>query len=772
MDKLLQNSNFDQVEQPSLDGAASLQEFVDLALGFLRRQWPILVFITACAIMLGVVYLFTTPKQYTAHAMLLIDTSKSHVLQQQQQAFGDLPLDSAQVETQVELLKSEGIGLSVIKEMKLTEEPEFVASKQGLIGALVDLITQPFYFEGGSSQSLSSESALTRTALGRFIANRDIRRVARTYVLDISYTSLSASRAASVANATAEAYIVDQLESKFQATRRAGIWLQDRIAELRLQALTADRAVLEFREKKNIIGFGGSDGRLLGEQTAIDVNTQLGVARGETAAAKARLDRIQTVMSQDVPDAAVADSLRNEVLTRLRTQYLDLDRRYEVWAGRYGAGHLAAVNLKTQMAQLRRSMADELGRIAESYKSDYEIAKQREDALEKNLVESISGTQLTNRDRLGLQELESKAKVYHSIHDNFLQRYMEITQQQSFPITEARVITSATPPNESSSPKMFRVMMVAGVLGLILSFAAALMRETMDRVFRTSQQVEKILRTNCLAVLPLLKNKAVPAEPSQRVRTSQPKRTGPGKVFGKDVAPMFRHVLHEPLSAFAEGLRSIKIAAAISGAVRENKVIGITSTLPHEGKSTMATNLAELIASGGSKVILVDSDLRNPTLSRKLVSGSGIGLLEVLGGKCELHQAIYTDESSGLSFLPAVIESHLAHSSEILASDAFKQLIDGLRKNFDYVILDLPPLAPVVDVRATTKIVDSYVYVVEWGATRINMIQRQLNSAPEVYDRLLGVVLNKANMKILNRYENYYGRYYYKKYYARYGYTS
>ena len=216
----------------------------------------------------------------------------------------------------------------------------------------------------------------------------------------------------------------------------------------------------------------------------------------------------------------------------------------------------------------------------------------------------------------------------------------------------------------------------------------------------------------------------------------------------------------------------MKVAADISGAIKENKVIGLTSSMPSEGKSTSSCNLAELIAHGGSKVILVDGDLRNPTLSRKLTSNPDVGLLEVLSGKVSLSEAIYTDVETGLEFLPAVIESRLAHSSEILGSDAFRNLIDKLRKSYDYVIVDLPPLAPVVDVRATTKVIDSYVFVIQWGQTKLNLVQRQLGSAPEIFDRLLGVILNKANTKVLDRYEDYYGRYYYKKYYARYGYTQ
>jgi succinoglycan biosynthesis transport protein ExoP len=417
-------------------------------------------------------------------------------------------------------------------------------------------------------------------------------------------------------------------------------------------------------------------------------------------------------------------------------------------------------------------MADELGRIGEVYKSNYEIAKLREQSLEISLAQQISGAQLSNREQLGLAELESRAKAYHASHDSFIQRYMEVTEQQSLPTTDARVITAATPPAGPSSPDTSRILLIAGVLGLILAFATAYLRDAIDKVFRTSQQVEQILKTTCLTVLPVVKNIISPVSASDGAQNSAAKRIGPAKEF-MSKSELFRHVIDQPLSAFAEGFRAVKVAADISASIKKNKVIGITSSLPREGKTTVACNLAELIAHAGRKAILIDGDLRNPTLSRRLGSKPDVGLLEVISGKIDLREAIHTDNLSGLAFLPAVIESRLAHSSEILASEVFRQFIDGLRKSYDYIIIDLPPLAPVVDARAISNIVDSYVFVVEWGRTRTNMVQRQLGSAPEIFDRLLGVVLNKANVKILARYEEYYGRYYYKKnYYARYGYTK
>lgn len=780
MDKLPHSSGLSYPEQQLEIDSFSTREEIDKLIGIVRRQYPIMVFILACAIALSLVYLFTTPKQYTAHAMFLIDTTKIKNLERTRDREEEPPLDDAQVDTEIEVLKSEQIGLQVVKDLKLTEDPEFVGSQTSLFGAVFDLIFSPFSSGAPSAEKAASENALTRDALGHFLANRDIRRVNSTYVLDISYTSLNPGTAAAVANAIAEAYLVGQLDVKYQASTRVAKWLQDRIGELRQQAMAADLAVLQFKEQKNIVDTGGggsadsggTGGRLLVDQQVADVNSQLAKARAETAEAKARLDRIKVVQSEDIPDAAVTDSLASPIIGPLRTQYLDYQRRYELYSARYGPTHLAVINLQTQLTELRRSMHDELNRIAESYKSNYEIAKAAEESLEKSLAQQIAGSQLTNRERLGLTELEAKAKAYHAAHDGFIQRYMELTEQQSLPTTDARVITAATAPGGASSPKISRILFLASVVGLMLSFGVATLRESIDKVFRSTKQVEQLLRTTCLTALPVVKNIIASASTSDGGQNSAAKRGGPAKELNRN-AGLFRYVIDEPLSSFAEGCRAVKVAADISGSIKKNKVIGITSSLPREGKSTVASNIAELIAHGGRKVMLIDGDLRNPTLTRKLASKADIGLLEVLGGKTELREAIYTDHQSGLAFLPAVIDSRLAHSSEIIASDVFRQLIDELRKSYDYIIVDLPPLAPVVDARATTHIVDSYVFVIEWGQTRTNMVQRQLGSAPEIFERLLGVVLNKANVKILDRYEDYYGGYYYKgDYYGRYGYTK
>jgi succinoglycan biosynthesis transport protein ExoP len=803
------------------DELFTISEVVERLRGLVRRQFPVFVLTIACCLALGLVYLATTPPSYTSHAMLLIDSSKLSILHQQQQTpVGDLPIDTEHVETQVEILKSENIGLSVVRELKLTQAPEFVQSGTGLLGWMIAQVV---------TSEEQSHTNLERIALARFLAKRSITRVAKTYVLDVGFISLNAARSAAIANAIADAYIVDQLEAKYQATKRASGWLQDRIKELRQQTSDADRAVLDYKEKNKIIAVGANSAggaRLLGEQQVEDLNTQLGTARAAAEEAKARLERINDVMQRDVPDASVADSLHSEVIIRLRNNYLDIAAKESIWSARYGSGHLAAVNLRTQMTELRRAIHDELGHIAESYKSDYEISKTRVVGVERELQKLVVNSQVTNRDKLGLTDLESTAKVYHSIYDNFLQKYMEAIQQQSFPLTEARVISAAAAPEHKSSPKAWFVLGLAVVIGLAASAGVAVLREAVDRVFRTVRQVEADLHAHCLAVLPKLtdsdaskktdfrKQRPIehagvpadtqPASPSVSAASpagakldtrlgSQLQSLGLAKIpqitqselrrnlSKKDYIrlsegtiskrliiprqPFMRHVIDQPLSPFAETFRSIKVAADISGSRTNNKIIGLTSTVAGEGKSTVSSNLALLMAQVGKRVILLDGDLRNPSLTRVLARGAGVGLLEVLLGQVALDDAIYVDEETGLAVLPSVVDSGLANSNEVLASDAFRNFADDLRKAYDYIVIDLSPIAPVVDVRATTQIIDSFIYIVEWGKTQRSLVQHQLAGIPELHERLLGIVLNKVDVRLLQRYGEHYG----KHYYARYG---
>ncbi|MVT53316.1 polysaccharide biosynthesis tyrosine autokinase [Bradyrhizobium yuanmingense] len=734
-----------------VDGSASqtLTSYLDIV----RRQFPTMVAIVSACVILALLYLFTAAPQFTSTASMVIDTRKVQLFQQQSM-LGDVAIDSATVETQVEILKSENISLAVIRDQHLIDDPEFTGGSGGLLGSVIGTVASLF-----SDGHASSEFELTRKALERFEKNRTIKRLGLTYVMEIGYTSRDPVKAARIANAIADTYIVDQLEAKYQATRRASVWLQDRIKELRTQASAAQKAVVDFKTANNIVDTGG---RLMNEQQLAEVNSQLIMAHAATAEAKARLDRMNDILKQEIPDANVTDALKNDTIVKLRAQYVDMASKESIWAAKYGADHLAAVNLRRQMAEIKKNITDELKRIQESYKSDYDIAMTREESIKSSLSNVVSESQLTNQAQVQLRELESTAQSYQAMYDNFLQRYMESVQQQSFPITEARVISAATTPLVKSSPKTLIVLAVSLLGGLMLAFGAAMARELNDKVFRTTGQVEEQLGANCVAILPAL--------------ITQASATALSGKLGRKVAPsepnLLRYVVDNPLSRFSEAVRSLKVAIDLNSVVRENRVLAVTSTLPNEGKSTVSINLAQLMAHSGAKVLLVDCDLRNPSLSRVLRPDATVGLIDVVAQKVQLQDAISVDPQTGLAVLCAGATSKLLHTNEILASKSMHAVISLLRGRYDYIVLDMPPMAPVVDVRVTSTFVDSYVFVVEWGATNIDVVKHNLRSAPEIQNKLLGVILNKADTRALARYESYHGRYYYQKYYARYGYVE
>jgi succinoglycan biosynthesis transport protein ExoP len=329
-----------------------------------------------------------------------------------------------------------------------------------------------------------------------------------------------------------------------------------------------------------------------------------------------------------------------------------------------------------------------------------------------------------------------------------------------------------------------------------------MLREISDRVFRTTKQINDHLQANCIAVIPRvgavqLSNAALPswepkllpsmpkfllstfiearrtliALPQKLMLTAPPRsRRRRRRTLHRDQSVSWM-VTNAPFSRFSESIRAVKVTAD-SNIARAIKTIGITSSLPNEGKSTVALSLATIINQGGGRAVLVDCDLRNPALSLMLTPDAKAGLLEIIAGKATIENVLWREPATGLAFVPTVQTTRVAHSSDILASKETRYLFDQLRAMYDYVIVDLSPLAPVVDVRVMTPLVDSFLLVVEWGHTKIGVAQHALSTARGVCDNLLGIVLNKADMRTFGRYANDQGTYYNNSYYGQYGYTD
>ncbi len=722
-------------------------EFISL-FRVLRRQKSVLIATVLLFFIGGLLYAFTATPLFTSTALLLIDTRKVQGLSQQLGS-SEPSIDTSTVDSQVEVIASDNVILAVINDLRLLSDSEFMSPPRGLVATMLSAVGSLF---GGGA--LQSEEEKTRSAVAIVKQNLRVRRVALTYVLEISYKSPNASKSAQIANAIADAYITDQLQAKYTATKRASAWLSDRIAELREEANSAARIVQNYKSANNIVDT--NRGSMLDQQLA-EVNSQLTLSRAQTAEAKARLERIGEIMTGDAPEATVTDALKNDVVSRLRTQLLETTKRADEWSRRYGAGHIAVLNQRSEIAQLRRSLLDELNRIAETYKSEYEIAKVREDSVQRSLDELVQKNALSGQAGVKLRELESSAQTYRALYENFLQRYTEAIQQQTFPNTEARVITPATRPFRKSDPPTTLILALSLIGGVAGAVGLAMFRDNFDRALRSAQDVEAQTGLQCLTSLPLLTGSSYKASSSALLNSQ-----------GRVVEPLelLKSVVEQPFSRFSEGVRSIKVSIDLARISGPAKTIGLISSMPSEGKTTIASNLAFLIAQTDQKCLLIDADLRNPSVSRQLAPKASAGLIEVLAKSSSLQDALV--HIGKLDLLPTVISAPVANTNEFLSSEEMRRLLATVSETYDYIILDLPPLAPVVDVRAISPFIDRLVLAAEWGRTRADVVHdsiRQLGMRAE--EKILGVVLNKVNLKLLRGYEYGSESYYRSNYYER-----
>ena len=773
---LLDSSQREQGFENSGPGPASL------ALGFLRRHYLVIAVTTALTLAASVIVLKVAPPTYTAQVKVLLGNSKVPVVQPQSM-LDDTPV--VDMESQIEILKSKAIATSAINQLNLADDPDF-SGKAGWLHSAAKAIREILGIPPGPKIDPMDE------LVEEFQSRLSAGRIGTSNVIELSFSSNKAERAAAIANAVVKTYFDDQLKAKTDEHRTATAWLHDRLQELGNDALNAERAVNELKTKSNIVS---ADGKLIDEQQVTAISNRLVIARTATSDAMARVNRFESILASNNPDAISLGSLEaapdrprtalgsnlnapegqtlaspnnNLIINNLRQQYLEYARREYEYSAKYGNDHMVVANLRATMKSIRQTIFDEVRRLADIAKSDFEEAKQQQIEIEKQLAQAVSQSRNTTSAELSIRELETSAKGYRSLYESFLHRYMGSVQQGSFPITEARVISPATPPQKKTKPNA-KLLLALGVFGgIALGTALGFAREMKDRGFRTTAQIEDKLHLPCLSVVPLLRPREVKKLTKKSAPTAGPADQESGKrtLSRRDGTSWVATAM--PSSRFAESIRSIRLAIDLDPTRAPSKVVGLTSTLPDEGKSTIAASLAQVLANSGKRVIVVDCDLRNPSLSASFTPDADAGITDIVSGARSLEDTVWTDSVTRLDFLPGK-KAPLSNTTDILCREQTKKLFDQLRATYDYVIVDLPPLAPVVDARAISALLDSFILVVEWGRTTTDVVEHALNTAPNVYDTLLGVVLNKTDMKAMKRYATHYGDYYNDEHYIRYG---
>jgi succinoglycan biosynthesis transport protein ExoP len=748
---------------PGLDGGDHLDDSVKAAAGVssfisaLRRQAGLFVAFSLLGVVLGLIYLIKATPMYSSAARVMIDHRQVLAIHDVSKLSDEAPSDiggiADDVENQLELLHSEQIGLAAIKRLNLAEDPAFIDPPKSLIGEILAFLKAKLGLTTKTPISLNDQDAnVTRQLKALTVLDSNLRfiRIPKTFLLEIQYTAPDPVRAAEIANGYAEAFVQEQLNVRIAAAHRARNWLKQRTDEFREYYVNFDLEVQKFRADHDLLESG--KGELNSQQRFSELTTQLVTAQEETARAKAKYQHIKNIIDTHQADAAVDESISDPIITTLRTKYLEYKSKLKDWESyhKLDSNHDAIIHLKNLMAEQSVRLFEELGRIAESYRTDYEVAAARENSLAESLNQQQSIAVTSNDAQVQLRQLEQKAETYKSLYESYLQRYQGSAQQETFPMGDSHVISVANPPLFPSSPRKPIVLAIALGLGALAGAGIGLLRELLDRVFRTAEQVRDTLGVDVLGLLPAISNGSL-------------QKSGSGTM-----APIMRYAIDDPFSAFAETLRSAKVAADLALHDKSPKIIGMVSLVPREGKSTVSKNFASLLALQGAKTLLIDADTRNPALTRAIGCERRKDSESALPPMAEL---LKYEPDSGLQMLPCIYAKGDPRVAEGLSSTMLQTLIKSSDQSFDYIIVDLPPIGPVVSARGMASAIDAFVFVIAWGSTSRGAVRAVLAKEHSIRDKLLGVVLNKVNMEKLKLYEHFdsdgYYHNSYKKYYKR-----
>jgi succinoglycan biosynthesis transport protein ExoP len=712
---------------------------------FVRRRWASVVVVLLICLALGAGYiLYATPK-YTATAALLVDT-KSAAFLRNQPTINDAQYINGLVESQAEVVQSDGVARAVVRKLHLADDEAFLANGHGRLATVIDAVRGLFApaRRTGADQRETLAAALLQKLLS-------VTRLGESYVLDVSVTTRDPHMSARLANAVAAAYAQVGLDVKNQATRRAGGWMDDRLAKLRVQASQADAKVQAYKAAHNIVD---TDKGLLDQHELSELGGQLVLAHAATAQAKARYDQIQSILKNGTYQGSVMDSLSSDVINKLREQYLSDQRRHTQWAAEFGPNNGTVRKLEQEMAALRRSIESELARIADGYRSAYQSAAAGEQALQHKLHQLTERANGINEQLVTMRSLQNQADAYRALYASFLQRYTQALQDESFPVAEAEVVAQAQPPAKESWPNPRLILAAAAVLGLGAGFGAAILRDSFDRGIRTAAQLRAALGVDCLGLMPLITG----AGATRRHR----RRDAARNVAARSLAnwpPLLRLAGTAPMSQSAEAMRRTRARIdQLRIDAPGGRVIGCVSARSGEGKSTISANLAASMARSGKRTLLIDWDLRKQSLTTALEAGALPGFIDIVTRPGDaITDVLWQDPVTQLQFLPAGpgAPSTLPCAVDLLHTPATQALIDTVRRYYDYIVVDLPAMEAANDADSAAAMVDAALLVVEWGRTDIDLIADCLAGTHAVPPRLIGAVLNKVELRNMRRYGDY-----------------
>ena len=706
-------------------------------LGLVRRRWRVVVGGALIITVLGVIYLMVATPRYTATAEVILNTGERNLVDPESDSSAALR-DRSSVATEVAIIKSVGVASRAAEQTGLAKSiAQAKAQDEEVFSFFADVF-------GTSAQSQVSASAETkpdrqsdlrkldraeRAAVSQIIGSLQVRRKVPSYIIEISYTDADAVSAAQIANAVAEAYLVEQLEARYTASKRAAQWLSERVAEVRRDLDAAERAVAQHRFKFKL---GEADQGTLVQQQIAGINENLVAARAKTVEKRTNYEYAKGVLEGDGNIASIEEVTESPIIGNLRDQEQNVQRRLADLSSTYGPKHPKIVNARAELSDVERQIKNEMARIVETLESEYQAARKREQSLEESLQE-LTESDMSDAAVRELRRLEREVVATRSLYESLLVRSKKAQQQSALSIPDARIVTSAEEPKAPSFPNKTRILLLTLMGGLAVGFCGAFLLEYAENGFMTMEQAESILGLPVLAMLPNLNKDNIGGDGEEQ-----------------SIPDYF---VSNPLSRFGEGVRSVRVNTEMSDIDNPPRLVLVTSTAEAEGKSTLAICYAYSAAMAGKRVLLIDCDLRRAQTTEHFKLRGEVGLTDLISGQADKKQVFRRGELKNLIIVPAGTPNK--HPPDLLASKRMLDFITELREVFDAIIIDSPPASLVVDSSILMRMADKAVFVVRWRETPREVVQRAVMSLAEDTRKISGVVLNRVENATVSSYAGY-----------------
>ncbi|TBW09306.1 polysaccharide biosynthesis tyrosine autokinase [Azotobacter chroococcum] len=701
-----------------------------------RSKWSILALVLV-VVMVAILAVLSITPIYRAGATLLIEQKQANVVSIEQ-VYGLEGSGNEYLQTQFEMLKSRALAERVVRELNLTTHPEFDPRQQpeplidikGLLAgfslAKVVPATLPEDLEEGIDPV---EAQIFDSVTKAFMERISITPVGKSQLVKVEVEMADARLAARAANAMANGFIESQMEATMQMSMTATHWMHTRLDELKIKLKEAEDRLQAFREKENLVDVDGVATISAAELSA--TSDRMIDARRQRAEAESLYRQVQASRSAGWERLATIPAvLGDPLIQQFKANEAKAQSKVDELSKRYGDRHPTMEAARTELAAASASLRGQVEQVIAGIERNYQMAAANEGSLRASVETNKAQLQNISRKEFKLRDLQREVEANRALYDTFLSRLKETTATADLESANARVVDQAVVPTLPIKPKKALIVAIAGLLALFAGIGLSLLLDALNNTFKSTEDVENKLNMPVLGILPLVKNK-------QR----------------NQIAHLFSN--NEDRS-FAESIRTIRTGLILSSPDQPHQVLVITSSIPNEGKSTVASNLAFALGQM-EKILLIDADLRRPTLAKNFDFPVGTpGLANLIAGTARLEDCVRQVNGIAMIGAGAVPPNPL----ELLSSPRFAKIIEVLKSKYERIVIDSPPTHAVSDAIVLATQANALIYVIKSEATSIPLAQKGIGQLLQNNAPITGIVLNQVDVQKAQKYGYSYGGYY------------